>query len=482
MSDDLGGNAARSVKHLGLGHATRLLVHAGGLLILSRLLSPAEFGYVAIATTLLAITETVRDLGLAAAAVRTPTLTAAQRDVLFWINTVVGVFIAVVIFSVSGLIADLFNEPRLEGVLQSVSLVPIINGLATQYRAGLQRELRFKAVATIDAIGAIVGLTAAVALALVGAGYWALVAQSLAIPFVALVGSVSVARWIPGWPHRGIGARALIQFGAHVSVSQVLLQVGNSLDTLAVGWTSTPSAVGAYNRAYQLAVVPFSQLRAPATMVATSVLSRIHDDASRLLRFVRHGQSGLLIMTLPIVAVILATPEAVVRLVLGPQWLAAAPLVAILAVGATMQVFAVVANWLFVASGSGSALSSYSMVSLALKAGGVLGLAWAGPIGVAIGLAGALTIAAPIALVWSSRRAHVPVMPLIANAVQLTMVAAVASTAAYFARMFVGSDTALLSVIVASAAVAAVFGLAAIVPTIRGEYGAVLRMIRKSLK
>lgn len=480
MTSDLGDRAARSARHLSTGQVARFALHACGLLVLSRLLPPEDFGYVAIATTILAVTETVRDLGLSAAAIRAPELTAGQRDALFWINSGIGAVITVLLLGSSWWLGDVFDEPALVGVLQAIACVPLINGATTQYRASLQRSMRFRAVATIDVLAALSGLTVAIVLALTGAGYWALVAQAVLIPVVTMVGSISIARWAPGLPRRAPGTGALLAFGVHVSASQVLIQVGNSIDTLAVGWTGTASAVGYYNRAYQLAVMPMSQIRAPATMVATSVLSKLQGDTARLASFVRTGQTSLLLVTLPITATMIAAPRQVVEVILGPQWIAAAPVVAILSVAAAMQGFAVVANWIFVSTGHGSSLSAYSLVSLVLKVGGVLSLAWAGPIGVAIGLTSALILAAPIALVWATRSAGMRVSPLFLNAVAQMAVATAASCVAWLATLLVPQAPAIVGLLVAVAAVAAVYAAAALVPAIRREYAGVVTVARRS--
>lgn len=435
----------------------------------------------AIATTILAVTETVRDLGLSAAAIRAPELTAGQRDALFWINTGLGGVITVLLLGSSWWLGDVFDEPALVGVLQAIACVPLINGATTQYRAGLQRSMRFRAVATIDVIAALSGLTAAIVLALAGAGYWALVTQAVLIPVVTLIGSIAVARWAPGPPRRAPGTGALLAFGLHVSASQVLIQVGNSIDTLAVGWTGTASAVGYYNRAYQLAVMPMSQIRAPATMVATSVLSKLQNEQTRLGAFVRTGQTALLLITLPITATMIAAPRQVVEVILGPQWVTAAPVVAILSVAAAMQGFAVVANWIFVSTGHGRSLSAYSLISLVLKVIGVLSLAWAGPIGVAAGLTAALIVAAPIALIWATRSAGIRVSPLLVNALTQTTVAAVASCVAWLATLLVSQTPAIVGLLVAICAVVAVYAAGALVPPIRREYVGVVKVARRSI-
>lgn len=480
VTSDLGDRAARSARHLSTGQIARFALHACGLLILSRLLPPEDFGYVAIATTILAVTETVRDLGLSAAAIRAPELSTGQRDVLFWINTGIGAVIAALLLVSSGWLGGIFDEPALVGVVQAIAVVPLINGATTQYRAGLQRSMHFRAVATIDVLAAVSGLATAIVLALTGAGYWALVAQAVVIPVVTMLGSIAVGRWAPGLPRRAPGTGALLAFGMHVSASQVLIQVGNSIDTLAVGWTSSASAVGYYNRAYQLAVLPMSQIRAPATMVATSVLSKLQGERGRLASFVETGQTALLLVTLPITATMIAAPHQVVAVILGPQWTTAAPVVAVLSVAAAMQGFAVVANWIFVSTGNGRSLSAYSLVSLLLKVGGVLSLAWAGPLGVAAGLTAALVLAAPIALIWATRSAGMRVAPLFLNALTQMTVAAVASCAAWLATLLVPDWPAIVGLLLAVAAVVAVYAAAALIPAIRAEYAGVIAVARRS--
>ena len=117
---------------------------------MARLLSPADFGLFAMVMSIAGIAEVFRDFGLSQAAVQAPVLTAQQRSNLFWINSAIGATLAVAVFLSSWGIAALYGQEELAPLAQLASVAFLLNGLATQFRASLNRALRFRALAITD--------------------------------------------------------------------------------------------------------------------------------------------------------------------------------------------------------------------------------------------------------------------------------------------------------------------------------------------
>lgn len=384
-----------------------------GVIVLSRLLEPVEFGIVAIPIALVGIAEILRDLGLSSAAMTYPDLSLGLRDLLFWVNVAIALLLSVVLILFSGQIATVFDKGAIGDVLPWLTLVFVFNGIGAQYRADLTRRMKFGALALADATASLVAVFGAILLAGLGASYWALIAQQIINSGVAVFIMIIAARWLPKLPRRAQGAGSLLKFGLSVSWSQALMYAGNNIDVLALGIASSTRQVGFYNRAFQVAVQPFVILKQPATSVALPLLSRRSGDTSAFTKAAVEGQKIVAYTIVALAFTLAACAEPAVRVVLGAEWLPAAPAIALLALGSGLQQLVSVSNWMMLARQRGAALRRYSLVSLALKVLFVVPFAQWGATAVAAGYLGASIVAAPIALVWGAKSAGVPVSALL---------------------------------------------------------------------
>jgi len=477
----LGASSARGARALFVGQGIKLLTQVIGLVVLSRILEPAEFGYMAVATVIVGFGEIIRDMGLSSAAIRSPELTNDKRDVLFWINTALGVFLMACVFILAVPLAHLFKTPQLEHVLPALSFVFLFSGVTAQYRANLNRTMRFAAMARIDAVAPAVGLAVAISAALIGASYWALVLQLLTTAIVTSILTIGVGRWMPRFPRRGTEAWPMVRFGGHVALSQLLAYGGSSVDTLALGLTSTSYSVGLYSRSFQLVMSPLNQLKSPSTTVAVPALSRLLDEPARFESYSLRGQAVIGYLVVPIGALLVGAPATVVHAALGPGWEDAAPIVALLAVAGTLQQLSSVANWIFVAKGRGGDLTKFSALSLVLKVVGVASFVSLGPVGVALGYTLAVCVAWPIAIVWATKTGGVRSTPLLMQAVRMLAVAAVAAATCFAGVQAAGSHNDVLSLVVAIVSVFGAYLASMIVPAVRRDLRIVLATLRLSI-
>ncbi len=393
----------RGARNLVFAQISKALVMLLGIVALSRILEPEQFGIVAVPIAIIGVGELLRDLGLSTAATTTPELSASLRDLLFWLNLGIALIMVLGILALSPILANVFDSTALGQVLPWLSLVFLLNGAGAQYRASLNREMRFNAMALVDSSAALLGVVGAIALAIWGGGYWALVAQPIIVAAVSTMLLVLLGRWRPGLPRRAAGARRVIGFGMSVSWSQILMYFGNNVDTLALGYWSSAANVGYYSRAFQVAVQPLTLLKAPATSVALPLLSKRRDDPIAFERAVVTGLKLITYTIVPIAFALAATASPTVRVFLGAGWDPVIPMVALLAVAAGLQQFASVASWMFLAANLGKDLRRYSLVSLIIKLLLIAVAAPFGPLPVAAAFLGSSVLTAPIVLVWSCR-------------------------------------------------------------------------------
>ena len=192
----LGHRAARGASVMMVGQIGRILVQTASVAILARLLDPVDYGLIAIVLAIMGVGEILRDFGLSTGAIQAERLSVLQRDKLVWLNTAIGAGLTVIAAATAPLVAAVFDQPQLTGIMIALSVTFLVNGISAQYRADLNRRMKFRAMVVADVGAQVFGIVVAVAMAVAGAAYWALVAQQLSLVAGTLVILMAYARWL----------------------------------------------------------------------------------------------------------------------------------------------------------------------------------------------------------------------------------------------------------------------------------------------
>lgn len=387
----------------------RILLQLISVVTLSRLLTPHDYGLLAIVLVVIGIGEIFRDFGLTSASVQAPELSDGQRDNLFWINTGIGVVLAIAMFFSAWPVQAFMHAPELIGIVHVLSVTFVLNGLTTQYRAQLMRALRFKAMAVIDIVSVTVALGSAIGAALLGAGYWALVLQQIVSSAALLLGAVIAGRWLPRWYSQRYPISSFIRFGWNLVAANLLTYAGKQVDTVIVGGRFGTDSLGVYNRAYQLIMSTFSQIRSPLSDVAIPVMSRVQKDEDRFDSYVVSGQITLGYgLGIPI-ALVAGLADPVVHIMLGSQWTQAVPYMRLFCGATLMSTLAFVGYWVYVSRGLGRQLFRYSLVEVGIRVVCITVGSFFGMLGVAAGVFVEPLLSWSLSVYWLSRVTPVPV-------------------------------------------------------------------------
>src|SRR6516162_8368454 len=200
--------------------------------ILARLLTPADFGLVAIITVLTSFAPLLIDFGLGDATAQRKKITPSQISSLFWLATGIGVALAVTLAACSPLIAAVYREPVLEPIALCTSITFALWGLSNQHLALLRRTMQFGRIARIQLLGSLVGIATAIILAARDYGYWALVARPIATALSVVVGAWLACRWRPGLPSVDGEVKSMVRFGLHVVGFSVTYTVAKAVDRI----------------------------------------------------------------------------------------------------------------------------------------------------------------------------------------------------------------------------------------------------------
>jgi O-antigen/teichoic acid export membrane protein len=446
----LAQSAASGILVTMTGQVLRIAVQVLSVAILARLLSPTDYGLLAMVAAVIGVADIFRDFGLSTAAIQAKTLSRAQRTNLFWINSGIGLILAIAVFALAPVIASIYRQPALVDIAQVLSVTFVLNGVATQYRADLNRKLAFSTLAVADVASPIVALGGAVWLALSGAGLWALVGQQLIQYSVMLVIVAWGARWLPGLPRTSVPMDGMLRFGWNIVVTQLINYVSNNADYFIIGLRSGAVALGNYSRAFQLLMNPLNQVRSPITRVAIPVLAKIQDDDAAYGAFLLRGQVAMGHSLGFVLGVAAGAAAPITVLFLGgEEWSGVAPLLALLAVAGVFQILAFVGYWVYVTRALTFRLLQDSIFSSSVRLALILlGSQW-GVIGVAVGYALAPALTWPATFWWLSRFTTIPTRGLYLGALRIVALSGVAVAASWLTTVWLQDAAAIVSILTA---------------------------------
>jgi lipopolysaccharide exporter len=316
--------------------------------ILARLLTPDDFGVVAIALLVVGLLETVSYLGVDLSLIKNRQAGREDFDSAWTIQLGQGALIAAVLLLSAPLVASFFNEPRAAAVVAVLAARPIIEALQNigivNFRKDLDfaREFRFNLIAKV--LGALIQLTAAV----VFRNYWALVTGMLAAALVATVLSYAMHPYRPRLSLARAGK--IFSFSQWLLVARLGSYLSRRADEFLVGRLIGTSAMGGYRVVNELASAPTTEIIMPMRRALFPALAQFADDNAAYQRTVAQTLGGVTVICVGLGVGLACVAELVVPLVLGSKWLETIPIMRWLALlGTTTAIILVLEVPLWVA-------------------------------------------------------------------------------------------------------------------------------------
>ena len=374
-----------------------------GVVVLARLLEPAEYGLMAMATVVIAFASIFREMGTAAALIQKRELSDRTTTAVFWFNVITGVSIALVIAAFTPLIARGFRSDALSTVIWALVPVFPIASLASAHQALLERESQFKLLARIEVSSAVASLILAVVLALNGAGVYSLVAQTLATAALS-TGQLWVAsRWQPRVRVAWSELRAVLGFSSNLVGFNLVNFLARNADSMIIGRYIGSAALGTYSLAYKLMLFPTQNLTFVVGRSMFPIMSRQQDDVARNAALYLKSVGAVAMITAPLMsgAFMLRTP--LVHIVFGAQWAAGAGVLAWLAPVGFLQSIVSTTGTVFMAYGKTATLMRLGIFCAVLQVGSFIAGVPYGVVGVAACYFVANLIIAPVCL-WLAMR------------------------------------------------------------------------------
>ncbi|MGF1591277.1 MAG: lipopolysaccharide biosynthesis protein [Pleurocapsa sp.] len=301
-------------------------------LLLARLLTPETFGLIALANVFLAFMQIFLDQGFAKALIQRENLEPEHLDAAFWSQVGCGVLLTTITFFGAGLVAEVFEQPKLILILQCLSLIFIINSLSRVHNALLSRKFAFKIIALRSLWGTLISGIVGISMAFAGYGVWSLVTLNIVAELVSGIFIWWAVDWRPKWRFSVKHFQDLYSFGIYLFALKFIQFFDKRSDNLLIGYFLGEVALGYYAIAYRILEVMTQLLIKTVDKVALPTFSRLQTEPERFRRlFYQTTQFTSLIAFPTYLGVVVFAPELIVSL-FGEKWIPATVAMQILAV------------------------------------------------------------------------------------------------------------------------------------------------------
>jgi lipopolysaccharide exporter len=298
-------------------------------LVLARVLVPADFGIVAMATAVAAGLELLTLFGFDVALIQRKELSRDDYDSAWTLNVILGLVVGLGLILISEVAAEFYREPRLDAVLDIFGAKFVLRSAANPGMVDFRRAMQFRQEFYQQILPKFAGLLLTIPLAIVFRSYWALIAGTVFTEFAATLLSYIMH------PHRPrpclTRAHGLFRFSRWLLINSLTSFIRNRGATFIIGRTLGTSPLGIYTLAYEISNLPTTEMVAPINRVLYPTYVRVVDDPVRLRESFTSTLGLIAITTLPASVGIAAVADPLVRVMLGPHWLPAIPLISLLA-------------------------------------------------------------------------------------------------------------------------------------------------------
>lgn len=367
-------------------HGVFLALQIGQLVILSRLLTPDDFGVVGMAMAVTGFIRLFQDMGLSSATIQRRAIDQCFISALFFLNVAVGIGLMVICWLVAPVAGWFFEDDRVVMVIATLALnIPLI-ALRAQHCALLSRRMEYLKLSLGQIISNAVGTTTTCLLAWhTDLRYWSIVVGQLTTGVVDLLFFWAASRWTPSIPLRGEGLRSAVGFGVRVMLSNFLGWMWKQSDNVLIGWRWGSVELGYYTRAYSILLMPLMLVGGPVASVVIPALSRLQDDRDKWATLFRRTVRTVTAMSALFAALLFVNADFIIDLALGPGWEQSQVIFSALALSILPSIAWEQARIVFLSLGRSDIMLRYSMIAgplhlLAFIAGlpyGPIGVAWA---------------------------------------------------------------------------------------------------------
>ncbi len=301
-------------------------------IVLARLLTPEDYGVIAMITVFTSIAMVFINTGFSSAIIQKKELSDTDKNTMFHSGLAVSLVLYTVLFFAAPYIAVFYKEPLLTSLLRVESLIVVIGALSSVQRALVTRELKFKKSFMASLSGAVAHGISGIVFALLGFGPWALVYSTIINNVVSGLVFWCKVDWKPRFEFSFASFGNVFSFSIKMLFSSLLDTVFNNIRSIIIGRQYSSADLAYYNRGYQFPTLVMTQVDGAITTVLFSSLSKYQSDWEKGLQVLRRAMKTSIYVCTPLMAGLCAVADPMVRILLTDKWEDSIPYVRLVAI------------------------------------------------------------------------------------------------------------------------------------------------------
>ena len=301
-------------------------------IIIARLLFPSDYGMIGMLAIFMAVAQTFTDGGFGNALIQKKDRNNTDYSTVFYFNITTGIILSIIFFFSSGLIANFYKMPKLELIIQVMSINLIILSFQVVHKAILTINIDFKTQAKASLSSVIIAGIIGITMAYTGFGVWALVAQFTAINIIQTILLWYFEKWRPIRVFSKQSFKRLFNFGSKILAANLLHTIYLNLYTLVIGKRFSATDLGYYSRADQFAQFPSSNITGILWRVTYPIMSSIQNEDETLKNVYRQYIRLSAFIVFPLMIGLAAIAEPFIIFILTEKWRGVIPILQIISI------------------------------------------------------------------------------------------------------------------------------------------------------
>jgi PST family polysaccharide transporter len=289
-------------------------------IILARLLTPEDFGIIAMVTVFTRFAMILNNYGFSNALIQKKDVTKSEIDTVFWFNLFIGVIFFYLFFISSNLIAEFYTNKSLALITKVIAVGFILQPLSSLPFTILSKNLEFKKLGIISLISFSIASLTAIVLTLMGFGYWALVVRSLLEISVAIILLTILTGYYPTSFFKYGELYNFMNFALNLTGNSIITYWMRNFDNLLIGKMLGQYSLGLYNRSYNIMLYPLNNLTNVVRKVMFTSFSSIQNQPERIKKIYLKLTQIIALISFPIIIYIFVMSEEIVLVLLGDTW------------------------------------------------------------------------------------------------------------------------------------------------------------------
>lgn len=293
--------------------------------VLARILSPNEFGLVAMTGIFLSIASVFASSGLGASLVQKKNIDELDCNTVFYAGLVLSIVVYSILFFSAPLIASLYHQQELKWIVRAQGVGLLFSSISSVQGALVSRKLDFKQFFKRTLISTVASCVVGLYMALSGYSYWALIGQSFTSTIVGVIAMNRIVKWLPSWQFSFERLKILYGFGLNLTAANLIGTFFNELRNFLIGFRYTPSDLAYANRGSSIPTIFDSNIRGSISGILFPAMSRLNGDKEMVKVSIRRSMMTTTFLIAPTMVLLSATSAQIIPIVYSSKWAMAIP-------------------------------------------------------------------------------------------------------------------------------------------------------------